>query len=160
MSFLQEFFALGEKVVCTVNWGFGGDGLRARPQFKMLPARLCLPPPVPACFGHPWGAASGGGSPKAPDRAWKRKSPLSGVILAVSKDPDSVSASETDPQQQLGALGSCPTRKRVPGQAASRRCRTAARNACTGRILLQVEFLKKTLQRGICFLPKKSFLGG
>lgn len=42
--FPASSFALGEKVVCTVNWGFGGDGLQARPRFKMLPARLCLPP--------------------------------------------------------------------------------------------------------------------
>lgn len=36
--FLARIFALGEKVVCTENWGFGGDGLRARPRFKVLPA--------------------------------------------------------------------------------------------------------------------------
>lgn len=34
------------------------------------------------------------------------KLPLSSVILAVSKDLDSVSASENDPQQQPGARGS------------------------------------------------------
>lgn len=36
--FPARIFALGEKVVCTVNWKFGGDGLQARPRFKMLPA--------------------------------------------------------------------------------------------------------------------------
>lgn len=36
--FLARIFALGEKIVYTENWGFGGDGLRARPRFKVLPA--------------------------------------------------------------------------------------------------------------------------
>lgn len=75
--FPARIFALGEKVVCTANWGLGGDGLQARPRLKTLPARCCLPHP-PACLGHPQDAASGGSSPELPTLPGKENSPLPG----------------------------------------------------------------------------------
>lgn len=82
-------------------------------------ASTTLLPPVPACVGHPWGAVSSGGSPRASDCAWKRKSTilagfwLCGKIGIQCLHPSVILRAALAP-----ASDAAPAPKRVPGQAA------------------------------------------
>lgn len=72
-------------------------------------ASTTLLPPIPACVRHPWVLSAVGALPEL--LTVPGKVTPSGELLAVWKDWDSVSASESDPQS---SLGSCSQRCRGP----------------------------------------------